>query len=57
MRGSLFFMGLWERESESSMCQQNLGMFPFENVLEIILAFDGQGLITYDNAAAREKLG
>ena len=39
------------------MCQQNLGMFPLENVLEIILAFDGQGLITYDNAAAREKLG
>ena len=39
------------------MCRQNSGMFPFENVLEIILAFDDNGLITYDNAAAREKLG
>ena len=39
------------------MCRQNSDMFPFENVLEIILAFDDNGLITYDNAAAREKLG
>lgn len=39
------------------MCQQNLDMLPFENVLEIILAFDDEGRITYDNAAAREKLG
>lgn len=39
------------------MCQKSLDMSPFENVLEIILAFDGEGLITYSNAAAREKLG
>lgn len=39
------------------MCRQNSDMFPFENVLEIILVFDDNGLITYDNAAAREKLG
>lgn len=39
------------------MCRQNSDMFPFENVLEIILAFDDNGLITYENAAAREKLG
>ncbi|MDE7224966.1 MAG: hypothetical protein K2O34_14460 [Acetatifactor sp.] len=39
------------------MCQQDLDMLPFENVLEIILAFDDEGQITYDNAAAREKLG
>lgn len=28
----------------------------FENTLEMVLAFDENGLITYDNAAAREKL-
>lgn len=39
------------------MCQQNSDLLPFENVLEIILAFDDEGQITYDNAAAREKLG
>ena len=39
------------------MCQQSFEMFPFENVLEIILAFDKEGMITYGNAAAREKLG
>lgn len=39
------------------MGQQNLEMLPFENVLEIILAFDQEGLITYGNVAAREKLG
>lgn len=39
------------------MHRQNLDMLPFENVLEIILAFDDEGQITYDNAAAREKLG
>ena len=32
-------------------------MLPFENVLEIILAFDKEGMIVYGNAAAREKLG
>ena len=39
------------------MCRQNSDMFSIENVLEIVLAFDDHGLITYDNAAAREKLG
>lgn len=39
------------------MCRQDSDMFSYENVLEIILAFDDNGLITYDNAAAREKLG
>lgn len=39
------------------MYRQNSDMLPFENVLEIILAFDEEGQITYDNAAAREKLG
>lgn len=39
------------------MCQQNMDMLPFENVLEIILAFDDEGQITYGNTAAREKLG
>lgn len=39
------------------MCQKSLDMYPFENVLEIVLAFDEEGLITYGNAAAREKLG
>lgn len=39
------------------MCRQNSEMLPFENVLEIILAFDSEGMITYGNAAAREKLG
>ncbi len=39
------------------MCQQNIDMLPFENVLEIILAFDEEGQITYGNTAAREKLG
>ena len=39
------------------MCQQSMEMLPFENVLEIILAFDKEGMIVYGNAAAREKLG
>ena len=58
---SLFFVPIdcmrYALEEEISMCQQNLDMFPFENVLEMILAFDDEGTITYDNAAAREKLG
>lgn len=39
------------------MCRQDSDMFSYENVLEIILAFDDNGLITYDNAAARENWG
>lgn len=39
------------------MCQRDSDMLPFEHALEIILAFDDKGQITYDNAAAREKLG
>lgn len=39
------------------MCQQSLEMPLLESALEIILAFDNKGMITYDNAAAREKLG
>lgn len=39
------------------MCRENLEMLPLENALEMILAFDDRGLITYSNAAAREKLG
>lgn len=39
------------------MCQQNIDMHLLEYVLEIILAYDEEGKIVYDNAAAREKLG
>jgi len=42
---------------EEVMCQDTLGMLPLENALEIILAFDDKGLITYSNATARKKLG
>ncbi len=42
---------------EEVMCQDTLEMLPLENALEIILAFDDKGLITYSNATAREKLG
>lgn len=39
------------------MCQQDIDMHLFEHVLEIILAYDEEGKIIYDNAAAKEKLG
>lgn len=39
------------------MFREDFGMLLFENALEIVLVFDDQGAITYDNAAAREKLG
>lgn len=39
------------------MFREDLGMLLFENALEIVLVFDDKGVITYDNAAAREKLG
>lgn len=39
------------------MCREELEMIPFENALEMILAFDDRGLITYSNATAAEKLG
>lgn len=39
------------------MFREDLGMLLFDNALEIVLVFDDHGAITYDNAAAREKLG
>lgn len=39
------------------MFREDLGMLLFENALEIVLVFDDKGVITYDNTAAREKLG
>lgn len=39
------------------MFREDLGMLLLENTLEIVLVFDDKGAITYDNAAAREKLG
>ncbi|MDE6530971.1 MAG: hypothetical protein K2K96_09395 [Lachnospiraceae bacterium] len=38
------------------MFREDLGMLLFDNALEIVLVFDDNGVITYDNAAAREKL-
>ena len=38
------------------MSQKDLELLLFENALEIVLAFDDNGLITYGNAAAHEKL-
>lgn len=39
------------------MFREDFGMLLFENALEIVFVFNDQGEITYDNAAAREKLG
>lgn len=39
------------------MFREDFGMLLFENALEIVLVFDAQGVITYENTAAREKLG
>lgn len=39
------------------MGQDGLEMLPLDNVLEIVLAFDDKGIITYNNIAAKEKLG
>lgn len=38
------------------MCQEDLEMLIFKNALEIVLAFDDKGLITYGNASAQQKL-
>ncbi len=38
------------------MSQRDLAVLLFDNALEIVLAFDDQGLIIYGNAAAHEKL-
>jgi len=38
------------------MGQEDLEMLLFKNALEIVLAFDDKGVITYSNASAREKL-
>ncbi|MBD5451126.1 MAG: hypothetical protein HDR25_00655 [Lachnospiraceae bacterium] len=38
------------------MRQEDLEMLLFKNALEIVLAFDDKGLITYGNAAAQQKL-
>lgn len=38
------------------MRQDDLEMLLFKNALEIVLAFDDKGLITYGNAAAQQKL-
>ena len=32
-------------------------VLPIEDALEMILVFDGTGVISYANAAARKKLG
>lgn len=42
---------------EGIMFREDLGILLFENALEIVLVFDADGTITYDNAAARENLG
>ncbi len=39
------------------MLREDLGMLLLENTMQIVLVFDDKGVITYDNAAAREKLG
>lgn len=39
------------------MWQGELDIFPLENALEIVLAFDDAGFITYNNGTASEKLG
>lgn len=39
------------------MLREDLGMLLLDNTMQIVLVFDDKGVITYDNAAAREKLG
>lgn len=38
------------------MSQEGLEVLLFENALEMVLVFDDQGVVTYGNAAAHEKL-
>ncbi len=39
------------------MGQSDFGIFPMDDALEMILAFDQEGLITYANAAAKKNMG
>ncbi len=39
------------------MLREDLGVLLLDNTMQIVLVFDDKGEITYDNAAAREKLG
>lgn len=39
------------------MGQNDFGIFPMDDALEMILVFDRRGMITYANAAARKNMG